>query len=251
MRVAALYDIHANLPALEAVLYELESLEIDRIVIGGDMIPGPMPAEVFDKVLGLGIPTDFILGNCEVETIEVLAGHRPKSVAERLLPAFKWAANRLKPEHKTAIEAWPLSKTVAVRGFGDVLFCHATPSSVHDIFTAQTDEARLRPIFDDLEVKTVVCGHTHMQFDRRVGGTRILNAGSVGSPFGTPGAYWLLFDPGPELRRTDYDYEGAAERVGATDYPGAAEFAERVLAPQAAEEMVALFSQFELGSETR
>ncbi len=64
-----------------------------------------------------------------------------------------------------------------------------------------------------------------MQFDRLVGSRRVVNAGSVGMPFEAPGAYWLLLGPGVELRRTPYDLAAAAERIRATDYPQAEEFA--------------------------
>lgn len=67
------------------------------------------------------------------------------------------------------------------------------------------------PIFDRLGVNAAVCGHVHMQFDRRLGATRVVNAGSVAMPFDAPGAYWLLLDSVIELRRTDYELEKAAE----------------------------------------
>src|SRR4029079_12413207 len=100
-----------------------------------------------------------------------------------------------------------------------VVFCHATPRNDHDIFTSQTADDKLRPIFDPLNADLVVCGHTHMQFDRHVGRTRIVNAGSVGMPIGDTGAFWLMLDNGVHLRRTEYDVSTAAERVRATAYP--------------------------------
>ena len=110
-------------------------------------------------------------------------------------------------------------------GLGDVLFCHATPRNDTEIFTRLTPEERLLPVFQDVEASLVVCGHTHMQFDRRVGRLRVVNAGSVGMPFQAPGAYWLLLGPDIELRRTPYDLEDAARRIRATAYPQAEDFA--------------------------
>ena len=75
------------------------------------------------------------------------------------------------------------------------------------------------------QVACPVCGHTHVQFDVRVGRTRVVNAGSVGMPFEKPGAYWLLLDGGVELRRTEYDLEEAADAVRRTAFPNAEEFA--------------------------
>src|SRR4029078_8891533 len=74
MRVAALYDIHGNLPALEAVLHDLRRQGVDRIVVGGDVVPGPMSSETLDRVLDLGVPTDFIRGNGELAALAESAG---------------------------------------------------------------------------------------------------------------------------------------------------------------------------------
>ena len=127
---------------------------------------------------------------------------------------------------------------------GHVLFCHATPRNDTDIFTAETPDAVLRPLFDRVDVELVVCGHTHMPFDRAIGRTRVVNAGSVGMPFGEPGADWLLLGPDVQFRHTDYDRARAAERIQATAYPGAREFAERsVLRPPSAREMLDAFSR--------
>ena len=108
-----------------------------------------------------------------------------------------------------------------------MLFCHATPRSDTELFTRVTDEHQLRPVFDAIASDVVVCGHTHMQFDRMVGARRVINAGSVGMPFGEPGACWLLLGADIELRRTSYDLADAARRVRATRYPQAEEFAPR------------------------
>src|SRR5579864_3047169 len=127
------------------------------------------------------------------------------------------------------------------------MFCHGTPRSDTEIFTRLTSEKRLLPIFDGVKVSTVICGHTHMQFDRIIGGTRVVNAGSVGMPFGEPGAYWLLLGPGIELRRTPYDLAKAADRIRATTYPQAEDFAARnVLKPPSEQQMLELFSRVAL-----
>ena len=120
-----------------------------------------------------------------------------------------------------------------------MLFCHATPQSDTPIFTRLTAEERLVPLFDTTGADVVVCGHTHMQFDRMVGSVRVVNAGSVGMPFGDAGADWLLLGPDLQLQRTAYDLSSAAERIRATSYPQAEEFAARsVLQPPAEQEML-------------
>jgi len=125
---------------------------------------------------------------------------------------------------RTVLASWPATLRLTVPGLGDVLFCHATPRNEDEIFTKNTSEAALLPIFDGLGVSTVVCGHTHMQFDRRVGSTRVINAGSVGMPYGEPGAYWLLLGESSELRRTGYDLEAAVRRLQGSACPQAEYF---------------------------
>jgi diadenosine tetraphosphatase ApaH/serine/threonine PP2A family protein phosphatase len=130
---------------------------------------------------------------------------------------------------------------------GEVLFCHATPRNDTEIFTRSTGEDRLAPVFAGVDAAVVVCGHTHMQFDRAVGALRVVNAGSVGMPFAAPGAYWLLLGPEVELRHTPYDLEAAARRIRGTSYPQAEDFAARnVLRPPSADEMLERFSAAEL-----
>jgi hypothetical protein len=85
-----------------------------------------------------------------------------------------------------------------------------------------------------------------MQFDRMIGSTRVVNAGSVGEPFGDPGAYWVLLGPGVQLRHTPYDLEKAAERIQATHYPQAQEDAQNVLQPPSEAEMLEAFGRAEL-----
>jgi hypothetical protein len=126
---------------------------------------------------------------------------------------------------------------------GEVLFCHATPRDKNEIFTRLTPEERLLPVFEGLETSLVVCGHTHMQFDRTIGSVRVVNAGSVGMPFGEPGADWLLLGPDVQLRHTAYDLTNAAERIRATDYPQAQDFAARnVLQPPSEAQMLEVFT---------
>jgi putative phosphoesterase len=242
MRVAAIYDIHGNLPALEAVLQEIRQAEVDRVVVGGDVVPGPMPRETLRCLLDLDIPVKFIYGNCEVAVLEQMAGRDPAAVPDQYRPIIRWTAEQLR-QHQPIVAGWPKTLGFEIRGLGEVLFCHGTPRDENEIFTRLTPEDRLLPIFEGLTAPVVVCGHTHMQFDRMIGRTRVVNAGSVGMPFGEPGADWLLLGPGVELRHTSYDFTKAAERIRETDYPEAEDFATRyVLCPPSAAEMLKAFT---------
>jgi predicted phosphodiesterase len=220
-RVAALYDIHGNLPALEAVLRDVVAAHVDRVVVGGDVVPGPMPTECLELLLGLEVPVNFIHGNGESAIISHLRGDGLDAIPEPFQDAMRWVAQAIPPEHAAEYGRWPGTCSMKVAGLGRVLFCHATPRNDTEIFTRNTPAERLLPVFEGVEADLVVCGHTHMQFDRQVSGTRVVNAGSVGMPFGAPGAYWLLLDSTIQLRRTDYDVANAEARIRTTDYPGA------------------------------
>jgi putative phosphoesterase len=232
MRVAAIYDIHGNLPALEAVLREIDQAEVDRVVVGGDVVPGPMPRETLTCLLDLDIPVQFIQGNCEVAVLAEMAGRDPGRLPEQAREAVRWTARQLPPEYERLLAGWPKTLRLEIPGLGQALFCHGTPRNENECFTRLTPEDRLLPVFEGLNAPVVICGHTHMQFDRRIGGIRVVNAGSVGMPFGEPCAYWLLLGPEVRLRHTRYDLTKAAERIRETNYPQAQDFAARyVLQP--------------------
>jgi diadenosine tetraphosphatase ApaH/serine/threonine PP2A family protein phosphatase len=188
----------------------------------------------------------FIQGNCEREMFVQLAGG-PTGVPPAVRGVMQWVADQLSEDQLALLESWPVGLQVEVPGLGDVLFCHATPRSDTECFTRNTPEDRLRPVFDGLDVAAVVCGHTHMQFDRVVGRMRVMNAGSVGMPFGEPGAYWLQLGPTVRFRQSSYDFARAAQRIRATEYPQAQEFAaSNVLRPPSEERMLEVFDQAEL-----
>ena len=244
MRVAAIYDIHGNLPALEAVLDDVDAAGVDQIVVGGDVIPGPMPCESIEALLDLAVPVRYISGNGEREVLAERSGSGTGTLPEAVREVIRWVAGRLSAEEAGRLAGWPSTLRLQIAGLGQVLFCHATPRSDADLFTRVTPDAGLLPAFESADAPLVICGHTHMQFDRMVGDVRVVNAGSVGMPFAEPGAYWLMLGPGVELRRTAYDLEGAADRIRATDYPHAEEFAAgNVLRPPTEAEMSEVFER--------
>src|SRR5437867_2514464 len=184
-RVAALYDIHGNLPALEAVLGEVRHEGVDRVVVGGDVL-GPMQSETLSRLSALEVPADYIHGNGERVVLADIAGGDISEVPEGFRGLIHWSAERLDGEQRAWIAGWPSTVRVDVRGLGPVLFCHATPRNDYECFTRLTPEDRLVPIFAGHDAAVIVCGHTHMPFDRTVGGVRVVNAGSVGAPFSQP-----------------------------------------------------------------
>lgn len=246
MRIAALYDIHGNLPALEAVLQEIKREAVDCIVVGGDVVAGPLPNETLQLLQRITLPTHFIRGNAESELLRYLAGKDPGGLSERANEEARWLAKTLTPEHKKWVASWPATVKLEVAGWGEVLFCHATPRSDIQVFTRLTPEEKLMPLFRDTNVTLVVCGHTHMQFERTVGDTRVVNAGSVGMPFGQTGADWLLLDDEIVLQHTNYDLAQAAEQIRQSGYPHGEAFAgNNVLQSPSEAQALEMLSQLE------
>jgi predicted phosphodiesterase len=248
MRVAVLNDIHGNLDALEAVLSEVRDAAVDRIVVGGDVLPGPMPTETLTRLLNLDVPVQFIHGNGDRVVLAQMRGQEINEVPEAYRDSIRWTAERLDPDHEGVLASWPLTCRLEIPPLGSVLFCHATPRNDREIFTRVTPEDRLAPVFAGVDAPLVVCGHTHMQFDRMAGAVRIVNAGSIGMPFAHPaGAHWLLLGPDVQLRQTSYDVNKAADRIRATGYPQVESVLLRyVLNPPTEAETLQLFAGAEL-----
>ena len=255
MRVAALYDIHANLPALEAVLGEVRAAGVDQIVVGGDVVPGPMPRETLALLLKLDVPVQFIYGNGELAVLAQIGVSDPEAVTywgtttgeplpEPQRALLRWTAQQIHPEFDDLLKSWPKTHRVDMTSLGRVLFCHGTPRSETEIFTRLTPEDRLVPVFEGLDVDLVICGHTHMQFDRPIAGIRVVNAGSIGMPFGLAGADWALLGRNVELRHTLYDLQKGAARIRETMYPQADAFAEHyVLEPPTERDVLEAFQK--------
>src|SRR5439155_14925602 len=122
--------------------------------------------------------------------------------------------------------ALPLDLTLELDGLGYVRFCHGAPGSDELTITKLTPDERLRGLLEGVDERVLICGHTHVQFDRAVEGFRVVNAGSVGFPYeAEPAAYWLLLGPGIEHRRTDYDVAAAGAQILATSYPNREKYA--------------------------
>lgn len=237
MRVAVVSDVHGNLPALEAVLAEIEREGVDLVVSGGDVGMGPMPAECVDALLALDRVL-WVRGNADRE-----------AVPERYEELARWVAERLGPERRQLLAGAPLTAAVDVEDLGPVLCFHGTPRSDEEILTKLSPEQRVAEALDGVEQRVVVHGHTHVQYDREVAGRRVVNVGSVGIPYeGRPGAFWALLGPDVELRRTDYDVGAAVAAIRATGYPAIDELAGWLLGPPDPDEISAFFEGHATGA---
>jgi putative phosphoesterase len=224
MRAAVLNDIHGNLPALDAVLAEVDRAGVDAIVAGGDLVWGPMPRETLERLVALGDRAAFVMGNADRDVVEAFDGTAGEHDA-----VSTYCAERLTHWHRDFLAALPPTVVLEVDGVGETLFCHGSPRSDTERITTATPDARLRTILDGVEQSLIVCGHTHRQFDRRIDAWRIVNAGSVGLPYeGRTGAFWALLGPGLELRRTEYRMKQALREFRAHGLP---EHVEQELSP--------------------
>ena len=203
MLVAALYDIHGNVPALEAVLADVERAGVDAIVVGGDVAVGPMPVETLARMREVG--GRCVNGNCDRQMVEEFDG------------GSSWA-RAIDQRDRDFLAGFEPTVSLDIEGLGPTLFCHGSPRSDEERITRATPTERLAPMLEGVAERVVVCGHTHQQFDLRAGEHRVLNAGSVGMPYeGEAAAFWLLLGPGVELRRTDYDVAPLIESLSADD----------------------------------
>jgi predicted phosphodiesterase len=209
MRILALYDVHGNPDALEAVLADPRAAAPDAIVVGGDAVPGAFAGAVLDRLQALSGEVHWLRGNGERETAAAVDGP-PPAEGDNAAEMAAFTAQELGPERARALGGLPLS--VSVDG---VLFCHATPRSDEELVTRISLPERWSEVLAGVDVALVVAGHTHQQDDRMVGGVRFVNAGSVGLPYeGDGDARWLWIEDGvPELRRTAYDAAAAGRRM--------------------------------------
>jgi putative phosphoesterase len=225
-RIAVLADVHCVLPALEAVLAEPDVRAADLIVLAGDVAIGPQPLQTLELIDTLGDRVVWVRGNCERITVDLARAATPGPTMAA------WGATLLRPDQIERMSTLPPSVTLAVRGLGEVLFCHATPRDDEEIVLVDSTVSRWAEVLAGVpdEVRTVVLGHTHMPYLRLVDRRTVVNPGSVGMPYGTSGAHWALLG-GPtgaaiQLRRTEFDARAAA---AGSDFPQVQEFIDAYL----------------------
>jgi predicted phosphodiesterase len=215
MKILALYDIHGNPDALEAVLADPRAADPDAVVVGGDAVPGPFAGAVLARLQTLTVPVHWVRGNGEREVAAAVNGD-PAGPADDAALMSDFTAADIGPESAARLGQLPLTLTV-----DGTLFCHASPRRDDEMLTRLSPPERWVQALADVDAALVVGGHTHQQDDRMVGAVRFINAGSVGLPYeGDGDARWLWIEDGtPELRRTVYDSAGAGRRMRNTCPP--------------------------------
>jgi putative phosphoesterase len=214
VKILALYDIHGNRDALEAVLADPRATVPDVVVIGGDAVPGPEASATLDRLQAISSPIRWVRGNGEREVADAI-GREPLADDPSARTAAITARELGQPRAR-ALGELPL--TVELEG---ILFCHASPRHDDEMLTRLSTAQRWRDALRGVDAGLIVGGHTHQQDDRIVADKRFVNAGSVGLPYeGDSAARWLWINDGvPELRTTAYDAASAGTRFLAGGWP--------------------------------
>src|SRR5690606_30367062 len=171
-----------------------------------------LPVETLDLLASLGDRAIWVRGNADRELVTLARGETT-AVSD---PIASWAAGELRPHHVERLAALPHPVTLDVDGFGPVLFCHGTPRDDDEVVLVDTSLERWAEVLSGLgnAVQTVVCGHTHMPYQRLVDRRLVVNPGSVGMPYGRPGPQWALLRRGfVQLRHTRIDPDASADRI--------------------------------------
>jgi predicted phosphodiesterase len=243
LNVLALYDIHGNIDALEAVLADSRAADPDVVVVGGDAVPGPFARATLARLEALSGPVRWIRGNGEREVAHAVGGSAPADDDLAARTAAITAAE-IGDDRARALGELPL--TLELDG---VLFCHASPRRDDEMLTRLSSPERWTGALGGVDAALVVAGHTHQQDDRVVGAVRFVNAGSVGLPYeGDGAARWLWIADGlPELRHTAYDAAGAGARILAAGWPDDRSVAAALVEPVEAAVVTRIFEGIAAG----
>jgi putative phosphoesterase len=256
--LAVVSDIHGNLPALEAVLAELEADDVDELICLGDVALGPQPHETLERVRGLGCPV--VVGNWDAWILEGFpqASEEPWS---RFVEQGEWWAGKLSADDRSFVRTFQPRVELQL-GEAEVACFHGSPSSYDDMILATTPHDELLRLLDGWHQPLMLGGHSHVQLVRVIEGRLLVNPGSVGLPFrGIPLGELQLISPWAEyavvriersqvsvdLRRTRYDVDAMLRRTIESGAPHAAWWA----ATWARDDMPAPLSPGRGGSHAR
>ena len=231
VRIAALSDIHGNLPALAAVHKAIDAARPDYVAVCGDLVfNGPDPVGTLALVRELERAGAFVtLGNTDVAVADgdftAAFPWFTEGTPDSYQVAAEWARDQIGDDGLDYLRRLPSERRLRV-GDDLVLFCHASPGSLTEGLSADLDPVVTIDRVSGTDAKVIVCGHTHLPEVREVGWRTIVNAGSAGYIFdGDPTASWALIEidedrVSAEIHRTNYDVMEVANAVSARGLPG-------------------------------
>jgi len=236
-RLVALSDIHGNLPALEAVLDDVQTQSApDAIWVLGDLAAFcPWPVETLARLRELP-NVAFLQGNTDRYLV---TGRRPDlrvqspedwskapaRLAERDAN-FRWTVERLSYADYEFLHTLPSTLEMDIPGYGRVVAVHAAPADDEAVILSDTPDDQVRVHLSGLDARLLLYGHTHRPLDRTVDGVRLVNGGSVGLPLdGDPRAAYALLEFESErcavaIRRVAYDVEAVIAELERVEHPG-------------------------------
>jgi putative phosphoesterase len=231
-RIGVLSDPHGNLPALDAVLAELEREELDGLVCLGDIAVGPQPAETLARILGLGCPV--VKGNWD-DWFSAGIPAPEDEIGQKLLEIGEFWMAQLSAEQLGVLEGFPQTVDVDL-GDGLTALCfHGSPSSNEEGIYSVTPDETLQRMLGERPPPIVLCGHTHIQMMRRLEHVLVVNPGAIGLPFSEWAPHVIAIAPWAEygvvsydegrlhvdLRRTTYDVAAMLELSRGSGMPHA------------------------------
>jgi predicted phosphodiesterase len=228
-KLAIISDIHANLPALEAVIHDVSQFSVDHVIVAGDVINfGPFTQQVVQRVIEN--KWAVVRGNGELFLLDYGTPRAPKEWNNPIdFPIPPWLNRQLDGSSKNTIATWADTLTLRFSDAPSIRVFHATPQNHWDsLYPTLTDE-KIAELLAGVEEATVVFGHTHLPMDRQSGKWHLLNPGSVGVPLdGQFTASYMLLEGGERgwqatFRRVPFDYEpiySEFEKLGFIDECG-------------------------------
>jgi len=233
MQVALIGDVHANLPALEAVLGHAHKQKVDAFWNVGDFVGyGAFPDEVVKRIRKECVLS--IIGNYDLKVLEIKRKKKKwkKKRAPLKIHAFRWAYQSLSKKSRKYLRSLP--EEISFEWYGRrILLTHGSPASNEEALEPATPDERLRELAQMVQADVIICGHSHQPFWREVGGVHFINTGSVGRPDdGDPRATYAVMEMFPdrievEHYKVDYDVDRAVEAIRKNKLPE--EFAQMVI----------------------
>ncbi len=232
MRIGIFSDVHSNLPALEAVLADIDAAGVDARYALGDLVGyAPWPNEVLQRLRTDAFP--IVMGNYDDGTgfERNECGCAYTNPTEKALgdESFAWTKAHTSEVNKAWLRT--LLPEVRFTAHGKrYLLVHGSPRRINEYLYEDKPDATFARIAAGAQADVIICGHTHRPYDKTVGAAQFINVGSAGKPKdGDPRGCWALLDTAAgtvEFRRVQYDIERASDAIEASDLPS--EFAEQL-----------------------
>lgn len=226
MRLAVIADVHSNIYALKAVLDDIRSKKVDKVMCAGDLVGyAPFPNEVIELIKKENIPT--VMGNYDdgVGFWRLVCGCDYKTPEAQVLgeKSIAWTKENTSEENKKFLQNLPKEIKIYI-GQYKIMLVHGSPRALNEYLKIDTAKEILEEVLSEIEENVLICGHTHIPFHRIVAGKHLINAGSVGKPkHGDPQALYALIDINEGIKvdfiKVPYDYERTAQAIEKSELP--------------------------------